>query len=157
MFAAMNGVIDYLVWLADPVSKVPPKPGPQRSATLRQAMEGIEDYEKELSRIVLDGYGKLFGLRYIPGLTLYGPKEAHKKHGRDPTFAFKLAGWEDHDLSKELWDKYALAVGAEDFYSMVPAKYKAKTVARATFVHYNTKEEALSLLTALNEMAAKKR
>ena len=157
MFAAINGVIDYLVWLADPASKVPPKPGPQRSATLRQAMEGIEAYEKELSRIVLDGYGKLFGLRYIPGLTLYGPKEAHKKHGRDPTFAFKLAGWDDHELSKELWDKYALAVGAEDFYSMVPAKYKAKTVARATFVHYNTKEEALSLLTALNEMAAKKR
>lgn len=157
MFAAISGAIDYLVWLADPSTKEPPKPGPQRGAVLRQAMEQIEGYEKELSRIVLDGYGKLLGLRYVPGLTVYGSKEVHKKHGRDPTFAFKLAGWDDHELSKELWDKYAIAVGAEDYFSMVPPKYKAKTFVRATFVHYNTKEEALKLLNALNEIAVRKK
>ncbi len=157
MFAAIRGVIDYLVWLADPAAKEEPKPGPQRAAVLRQVMMDIEEYEKDLSRIALDGYGKILGLRYIPGLTLFGPKEAHKKPGRDPTFSFKVNGWEDHELSKELWDKYALAVGAEDFYSTVPAKYKAKTVARATFVHYNTKEEVIALLKALNEIAAKRK
>lgn len=157
MFAAISGATDYLVWLSNPSSKVPPKPGPQRSAALRRAMGQIEDYEKELSRIVLDGYGRLLGLRYIPGLTLYGPKDAYKRLGRDPTFAFKLAGWDDSDLSKELWDKYAIAVGAEDYYSMVPPKYKTKTFVRATFVHYNTKEEALKLLRALNALATKKR
>ncbi len=157
MFAAIKGAIDYLVWLADPAAKEEVKAGPQRSAVLRLGMEQIEEYEKDISRIVLDGYGKLLGLRYIPGLTVYGPKEVHRKLGRDPTFAFKLAGWDDHDLAKELWDKYAIAVGAEDYFSMVPPKYKTKTFVRATFVHYNTKEDALSLLKALNEIAAKEK
>jgi len=156
MFAAVRGAIDYLVWLGDPESKVDPNPGPQRSARLRTAMQRIESYEKELSRIVLDGYGRLLGLRYIDGLTLYGPKDINMKLGRDPTFAFKLAGYDDHELSRILWDKYAVALGAEDYYSRVPALYKTKTMIRATFVHYNTKEEALMLLRALNELAQKK-
>ncbi len=157
MFAAMKGVIDYLLWLNSPTAKVAPKPGPQRSGKLRETMEQIEAYEKELSRIVLDGYGKLLGLRYIEGLTLYGPREIRAKIGRDPTFAFKLDGYDDHELSKVLWDKYAIAIGAEDYYSRVPALYDTKTMARATFVHYNTKEEALKFLTALNELSVAKK
>jgi selenocysteine lyase/cysteine desulfurase len=156
MFAAIKGAVDYLVWLANPNAKEEPKPGPQRSATLRSVMEKIEVYERELSRIVLDGYGKLLGLRYINGLHLYGPRDISLKTGRDPTFAFKLDGYDDHELSKVLWDKYALAVGAEDYYSRVPALYNTKTFTRATFVHYNTKEEALQLLKALSELAEKK-
>ena len=157
MFAAIDGVVDYLIWLGDPDSKVEPRPGPQRSSRLRAAMLRIEAYERELSRIALDGYGKLLGMRYIDGLTLYGPKDVNIKAGRDPTFAFKLAGYDDHELSRLLWDKYGLAVGAEDYFSRVPALYKAKTMVRATFVHYNTKEEALLLLKALNELAGKKK
>lgn len=157
MFAAIKGAIDYIAWLANPSSRTPLKPGPQRSAKLRQAMEIIEAYEKDLTRIVLDGYGKLLGLRYIRSLTLYGPNEIHKKVGRDPTFAFKLAGYDDHELSKILWDKYGLAVGAEDYYSSVPALYGAKTMSRATLVHYNTKDEAQALLKALNELSEKKK
>lgn len=157
MFAAIRGSIDYLAWLANPSSRTPVKPGPQRSAKLKQAMEKIEAYEKDLTRIVLDGYGKLQGLRYIRNLTLYGPNEIDKKVGRDPTFAFKVAGYDDHELSKILWDKYALAVGAEDYYSRVPAQYNVKTMSRATFVHYNTKDEAQALIRALNELSEKKK
>jgi selenocysteine lyase/cysteine desulfurase len=157
MFAAITGAIDYLAWLGNPTAKVPPKAGPQRAARVREGLMAAETYEKELSRIVLDGYGRDLGLRYIPGVTLYGPREVSRILGRDPTFAFKLAGYEDRDLSKILWDKYALAVGAEDFYSRVPALYKTKTMCRATFVHYNTKQEAISFIKALGELAAKKK
>lgn len=156
MFAAITGAVDYIAWIGDPNAKAPPNPGPQRAAKVKQAFDKIEVYEKELSRIVLDGYGKLLGLRYIPGLTIFGPREI-QKIGRDPTFAFKLDGYDDHDLAKILWDKYGLAVGAEDYYSRVPALYKAKTMMRATFVHYNTKQEVLSFLTALSELASKKK
>jgi len=156
MFAAISGAIDYLVWLGHPSSKAPPNPGPQRSAVLKRVMEEIEAYEKELSRIVLDGYGSVNGLRYISGLKLYGPREIPHKMGRDPTFAFKLDGHDDHDVSKLLWDKYALAVGAEDYYSRVPSLYKVKTMLRATVVHYNTKDEVLALLEALHEIASGK-
>ena len=156
MFAAIGGAIHYLAWISNSEAKTQPKPGPQRVAALRKSMEHIETYEKELTRIVLDGYGKILGLRYIPGLTLYGPKLSPHKIGRDPTFSFKLAGMDDHELSKLLWEKYAIAVGAEDYYSRVPALYDAKSFTRATFVHYNTKEEAIALLTALDDIANKK-
>ncbi len=156
MFAAIEGAVDYLASLSNEESKTPPKPGPQRAAAIKKTMEQIEIYEKELSRIVLDGYGKILGLRYIPGLTLFGPKLTPHKVGRDPTFSFKIAGMDDHELSKLLYEKYGIAIGAEDFYSRVPALYDTKTFARATFVHYNTKEEAIALLTALEEIANKK-
>jgi len=157
MFAAIRGSMDYIAWLANPSVRTPPKPGTQRSAKLKQAMEKIETYERDLTRIVLDGYGKLLGLRYIRNLTLYGPNEIHKKIGRDPTFAFRLSGYDDHELSKILWDKYAIAIGAEDYYSSVPAQYGQKTMARATFMHYNTKDEAQALIRALNELSEKKK
>jgi len=156
MFSGIRGAIDYLTWIGNSESKAQPKPGPQRASALRKTMEHIETYEKEITRIVLDGYGKILGLRYVPGLTLFGPKLTPHKVGRDPTFSFKMAGIDDHELSRLLWEKYAIAVGAEDYYSRVPAIYDAKSFARATFVHYNTKEEAISLLTALDEIANKK-
>lgn len=157
MFAAITGAVDYLAWLGNPTAKVPPKAGPQRTARIREGLHAVDAYEKEISRIVLDGYGRVLGLRYIPGLTLYGPREMTRPMGRDPTFSFKLAGYDDRDLSKLLWDKYALTVGAEDYYSRVPALYKAKTMCRASFVHYNTKKEAIALIQALGELSAKKK
>ena len=120
-------------------------------------MEAVEAYEAGISRLLLEGDGKWLGLLDIPGLTLYGPKEVPKGIGRDPTFSFKLAGYEDQPLSRILYERYGLAVGAEDYFSCVPAIYGIETAMRATFVHYNTKADASTLLRALNELAAKKR
>ncbi|MEW5748313.1 MAG: aminotransferase class V-fold PLP-dependent enzyme [Candidatus Thermoplasmatota archaeon] len=157
MFAAAAGAIDYVAWVGDPSAKRPPSPGKQRRARLLEAFEAIEEYEKTISDLVLNGRGKLRGLLDIPGLTLYGPPDTRGKMGRDPTFSFKVDGWDDRKLSKLLWDKYALAVGAEDYFSRVPALYEAETMLRATFVHYNTEQEAMSLLRALNEVAERRR
>jgi selenocysteine lyase/cysteine desulfurase len=157
MFAAMSGSIDYLTWVGNPSAKHPPKPGKQRRMRLKRAFRAIERYEKELMDIALNGKGKTPGLNDIPGLRLYGPSTVDKEIGRDPTFSFNLRGYQDRTLSKKLWDKYRLAVGAEDYYSRVPAIYKKKTMLRATFVHYNSKAEVLSLLSALDDLARKKR
>ncbi len=153
MFAAITGAIDYLCWVGAPSLKSSPKPGQQRRARLAQAFETIEDYEERLSNLVLEGRGSAIGLLDIPGLKLYGPKTTGGKIGRDPTFSFKIDGWDDRDLSKLLWDKYALAVGAEDYFSRVPALYGAETMLRATFVHYNSDTEAIAFLKALNQVA----
>lgn len=157
MFAAISGSIDYLAWLGSPSTRSPAKPGAQRISRIRKAMEAIEQYETGLSKIVLTGEGDLRGLLDIPGLTLYGPKEIPAGIGRDPTFSFGLAGHEDHALAKTLWEEYALAVGAEDYYSRVPAVYGRRTMMRVTVVHYNTKAEVRLLLKALNEIAERKR
>ncbi|MGB2582059.1 MAG: aminotransferase class V-fold PLP-dependent enzyme [Thermoplasmata archaeon] len=157
MFAAISGAIDYLAWVGNPSAKRPPKPGKARRMRLIQAFKAIERYEKELMDIALHGKGKTPGLNDIPGLRLYGPSNVGKELERDPTFSFSLRGYPDRALSKKLWDKYRLAVGAEDYYSRVPAIYKKKTMLRATFVHYNSKAEVLSLLSALDDLARRKR
>lgn len=157
MFAAITGAIDYLCWVGSPSLKSPPKPGQQRRSRLVQAFERIEDYEERLSNLVLEGRGSAVGLLDIPGLRLYGPKTTGGKVGRDPTFSFKVEGWDDRELSKLLWDKYAIAIGAEGYYSRVPAVYGTDTMLRATFVHYNTDLEAMALLKALNQVVEGKK
>ena len=157
MFAAITGAVDYISWLGNPAAKSPPKPGAQRRARLVKAFEDIEEYEAGLSDLVLEGEGKVPGLTGIPGITIYGPKDLSSAVGRDPTFSFKVEGKDDRELSKLLYDKYSLAIGAEDYFSRVPALYNQKTMLRATFVHYNTKVEALSLLKALNDVSKGKR
>jgi cysteine desulfurase family protein (TIGR01976 family) len=157
MFAAISGAVEYLAWIGSPSAKRPPKEGKQRRARLSMAFKAIEKYEKELMELALNGKGKTPGLKDVPGLTLYGPPDIDKKTGRDPTFSFKLRGHEDRPLSKKLWEKYRLAVGAEDYFSRVPALYNKKTMLRATFVHYNSKAEVLSLLRALDDLANRKK
>lgn len=157
MFAAITGAVDYLAWLGNPAAKLYPKAGEQRAKRIRAGLESVEAYEKSISELMLEGKGKVAGLNDIPGITIYGSKDPARVEGRDPTFAFKLKGWDDRALAKLLWDKYAIAVGAEDYFSRVPALFDAKTMVRATFVHYNTPDEAVALLKALNELATKKR
>jgi selenocysteine lyase/cysteine desulfurase len=157
MFAAITGAVDYLAWLGNPTAKYPAKAGPQRRARLQQAFKEIEKYEKQISHLVLEGEGSLLGLNYIPGITVYGPKDVKSGIGRDPTFAFKMSEMDDRQLSLRLWDEFALAVGAEDYYSRVPALYNEKTMLRATFCHYNTREEAVAFLKALNDIVIERR
>jgi selenocysteine lyase/cysteine desulfurase len=156
MFAAISGSVDYLSWLGNPSAKYPPKPGNQRKLRLRRAFKTIERYEKDLMELALNGKGRTPGLKDIPGLRLYGPPTVDRVMGRDPTFSFNLRGYTDRALSRVLWEKHRLAVGAEDYYSRVPALYKKKTMVRATFVHYNSKAEVLGLLSALNKLASSK-
>jgi len=157
MFAAISGAIDYLCWLGYPSSKHPAKPGKQRRSRLIKAFKTIEEYEAGLSELALNGRGRLKGLVDIPGVRLYGPYKIDKKLGRDPTFSFKIDGKDDRKISKLLWSRYGLAVGAEDYYSRVPAMYKQDTMLRATFVHYNTQQDVVTLLKALSELAPKRR
>ncbi len=153
MFAAIEGAIEYLASLASPASK-PARPGPPRIARLRKAMEAIEAYELGLSQLTLEGDGRSPGLVDISGLTLYGPREIPKGSGRDPTFSFKLAGHEDAELSRMMYAKFGLAVGAEDYFSRVPRVFGLETAMRATFVHYNTRSDASALLGALSGLGA---
>lgn len=157
MFAAISGSVDYLAWVGNPSAKRPPKEGKQRRTRLEMAFKAIQRYEKELMDIALHGKGKVPGLKDIPGLQLYGPADIDKDLGRDPTFSFKLRGYEDKSLSKTLWKRYRLAIGAEDYYSRVPALYNKKTMLRATFVHYNSKTEVLAMLKALNDLSRKRK
>jgi selenocysteine lyase/cysteine desulfurase len=157
MFAAISGAIDYLAWMSNPSAKLPPKPGRARRNRVAKTMSMIEDYEAELMGLVLEGRGDVLGLNHIPGLSLYGPDHIPEGLGRDPTFSFTLRGKKDHEVSKVMWNKYSMAIGAEDYFSRVPAQYRKKTMLRATFVHYNSKGEVLAFLKALNDLSNMRR
>jgi selenocysteine lyase/cysteine desulfurase len=55
---------------------------------------------------------------------------------------------------RRLWVDHAIAIRAEDFYSRVHDYYEKPRLIRASFVQYNTLEEAEGLLRALAEMKA---
>ncbi len=154
MFAAMEGAIDYLATVGSSAAKRAAKPGAPRAAQLRRAMETVEAYETGLNRLLLEGDGKTPGLPDIPGLTLYGPRDIPEDLGRDPTYSFKLAGKDDPAVSRLLYERYGVAVGAEDYFSRVPRVFGLETALRATFVHYNTRADAIALLRAVRAIAA---
>jgi selenocysteine lyase/cysteine desulfurase len=153
MFAAISGAVDYLTSLGG-TAKTLARPGAQRRARIRKAMEAIEAYEAGLNRLLLQGDRTTPGLLEVPGLALYGPRDIPDGLGRDPTFTFKLEGFEDSELARTLYETYGLAVGAEDYFSRVPRLYGLETAMRATFVHYNTRADAVAFLRALHELAA---
>jgi selenocysteine lyase/cysteine desulfurase len=116
-------------------------------------MTAVERYEKGLSRIILTGSEDTPGLNQMPHVKVYGLTDPERLDERDPTFSFKIEGLREDEVVKRLWTKHAIAMRTENFYSRVHEVYESPTMIRASFVQYNTLEEALSLLKALEMMS----
>lgn len=156
-FAAIKGVVDHHEWLAGQVERdFKGKHGQYsgRRRALKVAMTAVEEYEKEISRGMLTGFAGTPGLTQMPHVKVYGLKDPERVDERDPTFSFKVKGLKESEVVERLWAKHAIALRSEDFYSRVHEVYDSPTMIRASFVHYNTVEEALNLLRALEEMKA---
>jgi cysteine desulfurase family protein (TIGR01976 family) len=156
-FAAIKGVVDHHEWLAKQVEggfvgKLSQYSGRRRA--LKVALTAVEEYEKEISRVMLTGSGDIQGLTEMPHVKVYGLKDPERLDDRDPTFSFKVNGLRGEDVVERLWAKHAIAMRSEDFYSRVHEVYESPTLIRASFVQYNTVEEALRLLKALETMKA---
>jgi cysteine desulfurase family protein (TIGR01976 family) len=142
--AGLLGAIEYLCWLGS-------ASGPsERRGALRAALAGIGEYERTLSRALLEG------LSSAKGLKIYGLTDPAALERRVPTFAFTLSGWHPRRICEELdrrgisaWDGnyYAPEVtrrlGLEDSGGMV----------RVGAVHYNTLEEVERLVAAVRALA----
>ena len=155
-FASIKAVVDYLVWLSHKID-VPGKSTfskySGRTRSCKIAMNAIEEYEKELSRTMLEGSAKIPGLASMRHVKLYGIKDAKRVDERDPAFAFKVDGMNDIDVAKYLWDKHNVALRFGDLWNMSTKLYKVSTMVRASLVHYNTENEVYSFLRGLNELA----
>ena len=124
-----------------------------RARDCKTAMNVIERYERELSKVMLEGSGRILGLAKMPHVTLYGIGDAKRVDERDPAFAFKVSGHEDIDVAKYLWDKHNVALRFGDLWNMSTKLYNVPTMIRASLVHYNTEQEVLLFLQGLNELA----
>lgn len=154
MFAAISGVVDHLLWLADEIGNSHGKSlegYSGRSRSLKIAMHAIEEYGRDLSKVILQG-DDLPGLLQMRRVKVYGITDPNRLDERDPTFAFKVQGIPDQEVVERLWNKYGIALRAEDFYSRVHGVYDAPTMIRISLVHYNTMEEVSQLLRALGEL-----
>lgn len=108
-------------------------------------MENIEKYEKELSRILIEGLLK------IPNLSLIGPKDWKK---RGALAAFNIEGIEPQDLALMLnEDNIAIRSGAHCTYPFHKFINRKKGSDRASLYFYNTREEIRIFLDKLGSIA----
>jgi len=155
MFAAIRGVVDHFVWLANQVhsqyeNSFTEHSGRKRS--LKVAMDAIEKYEIELSKATLAGFGDVKGLGDMSKVKVYGLTDLNRLKERDPTFAFKVENIPDDKVVRRLWTEGGIAARAEDFYSRALEYYNQQTMIRISLVHYNTLEEIGIFLKTLNEI-----
>jgi cysteine desulfurase family protein (TIGR01976 family) len=151
-FEALAGIteaVNYLAWVGESFGpNHPDRPAGRRQA-VRRGMLAIRQYEKDLSRALLEG------LREIPGITIQGIG-LEGLDDRVPTIIFNLRGKAPLEVAEQLgeqqiyvWDGdyYAFSVmerlGLKDTGGMV----------RVGAVHYNTIPEVNRLLNELERIA----
>jgi len=155
MFAAIRGVADHFVWLANQVHSQYENSFTEyseRKRSLKVAMDAIEKYEIELSKATLAGFGDVKGLGDMSKVKVYGLTDLNRLKERDPTFAFKVENMPDDKVVRRLWTEGGIATRAEDFYSRALESYNQQTMIRISLVHYNTLEEIGIFLKTLNKI-----
>ncbi|MHA1504602.1 MAG: aminotransferase class V-fold PLP-dependent enzyme [Candidatus Heimdallarchaeota archaeon] len=158
MFASICGVMDHFQWLSEQVEsqfegKLTEYTGKKRA--MKIAMHAIEQYEKELSKIVLEGIDDIPGLLKIPNVKVYGVTDVNRLDERDPTFAFTVDGIPHEEVIKYLWEEGGIATRAANFYSYAAEVYNQLNFIRISLVHYNTIDEVRTFLKTLNTICSK--
>jgi cysteine desulfurase family protein (TIGR01976 family) len=141
--AGVLGTIDYLEWLGRLLA---PASGSRRDALLA-AMHGSLAYEHALGERLIEGLGR------VPGLRLYGPPGMA---GRVPTFGFTMEDHAPRDIAAFLAER-GIFVWSGSFYAIEPVERLGLTGAgglvRVGLCHYNSAEEVDLLIEALLELA----
>jgi cysteine desulfurase/selenocysteine lyase len=108
-------------------------------------MKNIENYEKELVKLLIEG------LLTVPSMDLIGPKDYRKKGS---LAAFNIKGMEPHDVAIML-DEQNIFVrsGMHCAYPIHKFLHENKGSARASLYFYNTKEEVKIFIEELNNIA----
>jgi cysteine desulfurase/selenocysteine lyase len=108
-------------------------------------MKNIENYEKELAKLLIEG------LLAVPNMDLIGPKDYRKKGS---LAAFNIKGMEPHDVAISL-DEQNIFVrsGMHCAYPIHKFLHENKGSVRASLYLYNTKEEVKIFIEKLNIIA----
>ncbi|MFN3652249.1 MAG: aminotransferase class V-fold PLP-dependent enzyme [Armatimonadota bacterium] len=117
---------------------------PRERRRLKIALTAIREYEEELSRRVLE---ELAGVERV---RLFGVREPERAAERVPTFAFELEGVPNGELELRLWNEGGLQVAIGSHYSAAVTRGLGReALARASFAHYNSLDEAAAFVNAL--------
>ena len=154
-FAAINGVMEYLIEIAKEVEdeyegKFTEYHGKRRY--LKIAMDAVERNERELSKAVLKGLDDIPGLLEIPEVTVYGITDMNRLEKRAPTFSFEIDGIKGEDVARRLWEEGKIAARCGHFYSLAQDLYNKQKVVRISLVQYNTLEEVRNFLITIRKI-----
>jgi selenocysteine lyase/cysteine desulfurase len=121
---------------------------PSRTEVVRSAMNAIAEYERSLSRLLLDEVAS------IPGITVYGITDRERLHERVPTLCFTVAGFDPAAIASGL---AAREVGVRSGHMYSPRLVARLGLGpagavRASLVHYNTAAEIARFGAALAEV-----
>ncbi len=123
--------------------------GEARRQRLMAAMTAMKEYEKTLSRALIEG------LSAIKGLHIWGITDPAQLDRRVPTVSFTLEGWAPRDVAAEL-DKHGIYVWDGNYYALavmdrLGLEEKGGMV-RVGAAHYNTLEEINKLVEVVRTL-----
>ncbi|MBN2408990.1 MAG: aminotransferase class V-fold PLP-dependent enzyme [Candidatus Aminicenantes bacterium] len=148
--ASLGAALQYLLWVAGEVGPGAPSKD-DRPAAFRRAMAAISTYERELSRIILEGLAALDPEK----IKCYGIVHPAERSRRDPTFALEVTGRSPAEVKKFLWKSRGIQVADGNHYSAVFYRHLGKdSICRASFAHYISPEETREFLASLAELSA---
>jgi cysteine desulfurase family protein (TIGR01976 family) len=157
MFAAICGVMDHFLWLADEIKekfdgKLTEYSDKKRD--LKIAMTAIEEYLQGLSKVLIQGIDDVPGLLDIPKVKLYGISDVNRINERDPTFAFEVDNIPHEKVIERLWKEGGIAMRSGNFYSYAQEVYNQLNINRLSLVHYNTIDEVKIFLKTLEKICS---
>ncbi len=151
--AGVTAAVDYLEAIGQTYGPEPAKEPATfagRRQHLKQAMQAIKRYEKELSQHFLEQ------ATTVPGLRLFGISDVERLSERAPTFAINVAGHSPRNVARHLgkqgiftWDGHYYAVAVMERLGVL----EAGGLLRIGFVHYNTIEEIDRLILGLKQLS----
>ncbi len=147
--AALEAALSYLLWLADLVAGPAAEPA-DAAARFRTVMGSIAEYEKGLSRRVLEGFLGLDPDRF----RCFGVADPARCGERVPTFAFDVAGQTATETKRRLWAEAAIQIADGNHYSAAVVRHlgRPEGICRASFAHYDNAAAVDRFLEAVGRL-----
>jgi len=148
-YAAWSAVADYLSWLGGHFTR-----GEKKREKITAAMHAIELHERALTRLLLNGAEGLKGLLGLDRVTVHG--ETSNLTVREPCVLFTVEGMLSAEVVSCLGER---RIRVHNRVSDVYSKHTLQALGvpeavRVSMAHYNTPEEAVRFLRAMNELAS---
>jgi selenocysteine lyase/cysteine desulfurase len=151
--AALEAALEYLLWLSGLEVRPGAAPAADRAGKFRAVMTSIAEYERTITRRVLEGFRSLDR----SGFRLFGIADPDRAGERVPTFAFDIAGLTPTETKRRLWTEAGIQIADGNHYSAAVFRHlnRPEGICRASFAHYDNAETATDFLAAVGRLAGK--
>ena len=148
--ASLEAALEYLLRLSGLISS-PPGPPADRPARFRAVMTAVAEYERILTRRVLEGFRKLDPGRF----GCFGIADPGRADERVPTFAFDVRGLTATETKRRLWEEARIQIADGNHYSAAVVRHlgRPEGICRASFAHYDNAASVDRLLDAVGWLA----